>query len=94
MFTHFHAKSAAWWRAVLLPNRPLSAIGIVACCLLATACNTVPYEPNAGHDPSDPAVRVPAVGYRSTTGRYVSQRPVEPAPWREQNERVAPTPKQ
>ena len=93
MFTHFHAKSAAWWRAVLLPNRPLSAIGIVACCLLATACNTVPYEPNAGRDPSDPASPVPAVGYRSTTASHVSQRPVAPVLWRRQNERVTPQPK-
>jgi hypothetical protein len=26
-------------------------------------------------------------------GGYVSQRPVEPAPWRERNERVAPQPR-
>jgi len=26
-------------------------------------------------------------------GPYQSQRPVEPAPWREQNEQIAPAPK-
>ncbi len=37
--------------------------------------------------------RVPPSAYRSTLGSYTSQRPVEPTPWREQNERIAPSPK-
>jgi hypothetical protein len=68
-------------------------IGIIALSLLTSACVTTPSAPYAGPDPSDPGVRVPAAGYRSTLGRYTSQRPVEPAPWREQNERVTPAPK-
>jgi hypothetical protein len=45
-------------------------------------------------DPSDPNARAPATAYRPVLGGYVSQRPVEPAPWRTQNNRVAPAEKQ
>lgn len=61
---------------------------------LNAGCANVPPRPLIGADPADPAARVPAVRYRSTIGPYTSQRPVEPSPWREQNERVAPEPKQ
>jgi hypothetical protein len=47
----------------------------------------------AGPDPADPGAGAPRVGYRSTIGSYKSQRPVEPGPWAEQNEPVAPQPK-
>jgi len=67
---------------------------VAALCLLAGACSTLPQRPFAGPDPSDPTVRVPAAAYRPALRGYTSQRPVEPAPWREQNERVAPAPKQ
>ena len=53
-------------------------------------CSGAPPAPLAAADPSDPTARAPPVGYRSTIGSYKSQRPVEPAPWGEQNERVAP----
>ena len=71
----------------------MPAIGVAALCLLTAACVATPHEPYAGSDPSDPGARVPAVRYRPTTGGYTSQRPIEPAPWREQNERVTPAPK-
>jgi len=44
-------------------------------------------------NPADPRAPVPPVLYRSTIGPYRSRRPVEPAPWSEQNQRVAPQPK-
>lgn len=69
-------------------------IGITALGFLTAACAATPERMLAGADPSDPAVRVPSAGYRPVLGGYVSQRPVGPASWREQNERVAPTPKQ
>ena len=96
MFAHCWAKSAAIRGRYVVPfrKRLMATIGVVALCLLAAACVTTPAEPYAGRDPSNPSVRVPAIGYRSTIGRYTSQRPVEPAPWREQNERVTPAPKQ
>jgi hypothetical protein len=62
-------------------------------CLPFAACMSVPERPLAGPDPSDPTVRVRATEYRPVLGSYAAQRPVEPAPWREQNERVAPAEK-
>lgn len=62
-------------------------------CVLTAACSTAPARPSAGPDPSDPKARAPAAAYRPVLGGYVSQRPAEPAPWRELNERVAPAPK-
>lgn len=64
---------------------------IIALCLLTAACTAAP--PPAGPDASDPGARVPAASYRPVLEGYVSQRPAEPAPWREQNQRVTPAPK-
>ena len=58
----------------------------------AAGCTGAPRSPTVGPDPSNPSARTPAVGYRSTTAPYVTRRPVDPAPWREQNERVGPPP--
>jgi hypothetical protein len=58
------------------------------------ACSMAPAQKSAGPDPADPAARVPPAAYRSTVGPYVSQRPVEPGSWQQQNERVAPAPRQ
>lgn len=66
---------------------------VIAIALLLAACKPVS-APYAGADPADPSVAVPPARYQSTLGGYLRQRPVEPAPWREQNERVAPQPKQ
>ena len=73
--------------------RTVPAAGAVLLCLLTAACFSPPERPMAGPDPSDPRVHVPAATYRPVLGGYVSQRPVEPAPWREQNDRVAPAEK-
>lgn len=95
MFSHVRAKAAAIARRRTKPfcKRLISAVGVAALGLLAASCMTQP-APYAGADPSDSKSRVPAVTYRSPIARYASQRPVEPAPWREQNERVAPAPRQ
>ena len=72
----------------------LRALLLLACGVLATACSSAPPPaPLAGPDPADAKARVPAIAYRSTTGPYASQRPVEPKPWLEQNQRVAPAEK-
>src|SRR6266511_3153202 len=60
---------------------------------LTHGCSGAPPAPLTAADPSDPGARAPRVGYRSTIGSYKSQRPVDPASWGEQNERVAPRPK-
>jgi hypothetical protein len=71
----------------------MRSIVVIATFALLAACSALP-PPLAGPDPSDPSARVAAVGYRSTIGPYTSQRPVEPMPWQQQNERVAPAPRQ
>ena len=74
--------------------RPVAAVWVVLLCLLTAGCFSPPERPLAGPDPSNPKARAPATAYRPVLGGYVSQRPVEPAPWREQNDRVAPAQKQ
>ena len=44
-------------------------------------------------DPSNALERVAAVSYKSAIAPFRSQRPVQPARWRQQNEQVAPAPK-
>ena len=61
---------------------------------LANACTAPPPLPVAGPDPSDPSARTRPVGYRSTIAPYETQRPVEPKPWEQQNERVGPSQRQ
>jgi hypothetical protein len=65
---------------------------VITLTLLAAACKPLS-TPLAGADPSDPSVPVPKTRYQSSLGSYERQRPVNPGPWREQNERVAPQPK-
>jgi hypothetical protein len=83
-------RSALRWRVRALAALALS---LLALGLLAVACAPAPQPLAAGPDPSDPSAHAGAVGYRSTIAPYTSQRPVEPAPWREQNERLTPAPK-
>jgi hypothetical protein len=66
----------------------------IALVVLLAGCSSSPAPQSAALDPADPAAPAAATAYRSTTGAYTSRRPVEPGPWRQQNERVAPTPKQ
>jgi hypothetical protein len=68
----------------------LRAIAVLAAAVLASACSTEPRSPSAGPDPSDPRVRVPQAAYRSTIEPYESLRPVDPAPWTQQNQQVTP----
>jgi hypothetical protein len=96
MFAHFRAKTTALrGRYLALFQKQLApTFGVVALCLLTAACVATPNKSFVGPDPSDPGVRIPPARYRSTIGNYTSRRPVEPMPWREQNERVTPAPKQ
>jgi hypothetical protein len=81
------------WRTAIFHACLLRTIGIVAATTLASACSTDPPGPFVSRDPSDPRVRVPATTYRSTVAPYESLRPVEPAPWLQQNQQIAPQPK-
>jgi hypothetical protein len=83
------------WRPNALLNKPTGSLILLLCvALLAQGCRTDPPAPTAGRDPSDPRAPVARSTYQSTLGSYSSQRPVEPTPWREQNQGVAPGPKQ
>ncbi len=62
---------------------------VLGLALLGAACTPHSY-PIAGPDPADPSARVAPVRYQSALGPYVSQRPVGPGDWLEQNQRVTP----
>jgi hypothetical protein len=68
-----------------------------AACVLAlvtAACSApIPAAPLAGRNPADADAPAPAAAYRSVTRPYRGARPVEPKPWTEQNQRVAPAEK-
>ena len=77
-----HAKFEKWTGAF--------ALVVVAVILSSCAAPTVPL---VGADPADPGAKVAGVGYRSTIAPYSSLRPTTPSGWKEQNQRVAPSPK-
>jgi hypothetical protein len=94
MFAHVRTRAAAFGRQRMRSIRRFAALAAAAsAALLMQACSPPPPAPFAGPDPSDPRARVPAVAYRPAVTPYASQRPVEPLPWREQNDRIAPAPK-
>ena len=83
--------------AVRIARRPIGRV--VRLCALFTAvaaltqaCAVGPPLQLSDPDPSDPSAPTRPVAYRSTVGRYVSQRPVSPGSWQEQNQRVTPRP--
>ena len=95
MSAHIRAFDAAGKRAGTRPFQlqfDVLAV-VVGLVLLLAGCTDAPRSPVAGPDPADPRAPAPRVDYRSTIGPYKSQRPVDPAPWTEQNERVTPAPK-
>jgi hypothetical protein len=57
---------------------------------LTAACAASTAGPVAGLDAADPETPVPPVRTANALGGYVSQRPVDPAPWRQQNQNVTP----
>ena len=61
--------------------------------LILAGWRDAPAPPVVGLNPADPAAPAPRVDYRSTIAPYKSRRPIDPAPWGEQNQRVAPQPK-
>jgi hypothetical protein len=94
MPAHACMRAAAVGRQATLPIYRWTGLAAgVALASLIEACTPVPPLPLAGPDPADPRARVPAVAYRSPVGPYVSRRPVEPLPWQDQNDRIAPAPK-
>lgn len=66
-----------------------AAISLVAAMLAGCAADAQ-NRLVSGADPAEPGSTSRPVGYRSVTAGYVSQRPVNPASWRQQNEQVTP----
>ena len=94
MFAQHQATAAAFLRRQCgtLFRRSIHAAALL-CALLAVAGCTAPLQPTAALDPSNPEIRVPTTGYRSTLGPFTSQRPVDPADWKGTNQRITPQPK-
>lgn len=69
--------------------RTLAALAVAAMALGGCAAPAVPL---AGADPADPGAEVAGVRYRSTIAPYESLRPATPSGWKEQNQRVTPSP--
>ena len=94
MFAQYQASAAIGLRQRYRRSfQRLLPIAVLLASALAFAGCATPPQLLGGFDPSNPRALVPPVSYRSTTPSYVSQRPVAPAPWRQQNDRVAPQPK-
>ena len=79
-------------RSVLFGVRQAMAIiaAMATLSVLAGGCALAPPVPYAGPNPADATAPLPSIRYRPTIAGYESLRPVEPAPWREQNDRIAP----
>jgi hypothetical protein len=71
-----------------------SIVVAAAAGLLIAGCKTPASLVAAGADPADADAPVAATAHRSTIDTYVRQRPVEPRPWIEQNQGVAPPTRQ
>jgi hypothetical protein len=96
MFTHHRARRAG------LGLRPIAnlfrhlrlAVLALAAGFGLQACVSAPAAPGLKPDPSDASARVKPSAYRGVTGGYTSQRPSDPLPWRERNERITPQEKE
>ncbi|PYE86495.1 hypothetical protein [Phyllobacterium leguminum] len=67
----------------------MKPILLTAVAVTLSACSSPPLI-SAGADPSDAAIPVPAMRHMSVTAGTINYRPVEPKPWIERNELVAP----
>jgi hypothetical protein len=74
------AKKRSWILSV-------TTVVALASGLLGASCSAVP---SAAPLAADPDVVVPKARYSSVTAPYTPSRPVDPLPWRERNDRVAP----
>jgi len=74
-------------------GRKFGTFAGVALAAIALGGCTVPTASLVGADPADPSARVAGVGYHSTIAPYASLRPATPSGWKEQNQRVTPSPR-
>jgi hypothetical protein len=71
----------------------LGAVGLLLSALLLAGWRDAPAPLLSEPNPADPWAPAPRIHYKSTIRSYKSRRPIEPLPWNEQNQRVAPQPK-
>lgn len=91
MFSHCKFGSLACSRTPRVFKRTIVRVGgLLLLSGVLAGCTVARTAPLAAADPSDPNVPVRAARYSPVTAGYISQRPVAPKPWREQNERVTP----
>jgi|GEM_PF-1418180 len=91
MLSHHPAVSAAITRGTAPIQQSLARLASVLVLAAALAgCTAARTAPVAVLDPADPGAPVASAPYQPVLSGYVSQRPVGPKPWREQNERVTP----
>jgi hypothetical protein len=62
---------------------------LTALAVIVSACSSPPVI-LAGADPADPSSRVPGSRYMPVTSGTLDYRPIDPKPWVEQNQGVAP----
>jgi hypothetical protein len=91
MFAHGFCTRPAVGRPITTFIRGAAVVAAAVAAALA-GCSQTPQR-LTGPDPSDPRAPARPAAYRSVIGSYESQRPVEPSPWRDQNDRIAPAPK-
>lgn len=76
----------------IFKKRLATFVGMALAAMTVGGC-AVPPTSLVGADPADPAAKVAGVGYQSTIAPYASLRPTTPSGWKEQNQRVTPSPK-
>ncbi|MCR6732587.1 MAG: hypothetical protein NVV83_00070 [Afipia sp.] len=74
-------------------GRKLGTFAGMAVAAMTLGGCAVPTASFVGPDPADPGAKVAGVGYRSGIAPYTSLRPTMPSGWKEQNQRVTPSPK-
>lgn len=90
MLSHHPAASAANARGSASILQSLVRIASVLVAATALAGCSTPIVSAGTSDPADPNVPVRSARYSPVLSGYISQRPVGPKPWREQNEGVTP----
>jgi hypothetical protein len=67
-----------------------AAAFLATAAFLLSGCATAPPIVAIGPDPADPNAKVPRARYGSVTAGTADHGPVDPKPWTEQNQTVAP----
>lgn len=90
MSAHIAMRLAGLGLRIIASNRvKLRALALPLCGLALGGCSIAASQ-DAALQAANPKAPVPAATYRPVTSGYQRQQPVEPLPWRERNDRVAP----